>query len=167
MKKNHFSLILLVVFISIFLWSCKKSNNPTSSTATSQWIFDGKTYTVTGANYDFGSNELVANDDPGAVGGGNFIKIFFWSAAKPSGSTNLTVVDYATSTPNPATCSVQVGNTYDVTRPTAYLSTGKAGDKVVLTISSSGKLTTTFSNLTVTDHLSTTPKTVSGTIVEQ
>ncbi|MDB5198052.1 MAG: hypothetical protein JWO92_15 [Chitinophagaceae bacterium] len=165
MKKNILSLIVLFIFITIFCFSCSKSSDSTHATATSQWTFEGKTFTVTGAHYESGSNELVANDDPGAVGGGNIIKIFFWSAAKPSGNITLSVVDYATSTPNPSTCSIQVGNLYDATRPTAYLSTGKAGDKVILTISSSGKLTASFSNISVTDYRTT--KTVSGTIVEE
>ena len=75
------------------------------------------------------------------------------------------MADYASLTQDPSTCSIQVGNIYDATRPLGYLSTGKAGDKVILTVSGTGKLTTSFSNITVTDG--TTIKTVSGTLMEE
>ena len=144
--------------------SCKKSSDSKSTGATSQWTFNGVTYKVTNASYESTTNELLANDDPGAVGSGNFVRVFFWSAAKPTGSVALTVVDYATSTPDPSTCSIQVGNVYG-TNPAQYLSTGKAGDKVTLTVSSTGKLTASFSGITVSDG--TTLKTVSGTLIEE
>ncbi len=165
MKKNILSLTVLIVSVTIFCFSCSKSNDSTQATATSQWTFDGKTFTVTGASLGI-SNQLYAHDDLGAAGGGNFIKIGFGSIGRPTASSTLTVVDLP-ATSNPTNCVIQVGNLYDATRPTAYLSTGKAGDKVILTVSPSGKLTVSFLNISVTDYLSPTPKTVSGTIVEE
>lgn len=150
---------------SLTSFSCKKSKTDTPTVILSQWTFDGKTYKVTDASYDYSSNELIASDDAGAVGGGNFVKVTFGSATKPSGSTTLTVVDFGAPS-NPSNCDIQVGNIYDATRPLAYISTGKAGDKVNLTVSSTGKLTVSFSNITVFDRGSTT-KTVSGILVEQ
>jgi len=161
MKQNLLFFLLTASLISL---NCKKNSNSTPAVAKSQWTFNGITYKVTNASYESTTNELFANDDPGAVGGGNFVRVFFWSAAEPTGSVTLTVVDYTTSIPDPSTCSIQVGNVYG-TNPTQYLSTGKAGDKVTLTVSSTGKLTTSFSGITVTDG--TTIKTVSGTLVEE
>lgn len=163
-RHSSTQLLFFLLTLSLVFFGCKKSSNSTPALATSQWTFDGKTYKVTDASYESSTNELFANDDPGAVGGGNFVRVFFWSAAKPTGSVSFTVVDYATSTPDPSTCSIQVGNVYG-TNPTQYLSTGKAGDKVTLTVSSTGKLSTSFSGITVTDG--TTVKTVSGSLIEQ
>jgi len=157
MKRKLWFFLLIACLTS---FSCKKSSDSKSTGAKSQWTFEGITYKVTNASYESNSNELFASDDPGAVGGGNFVRVFFWSVTKPTGSVTLTVVDYATSTPDPSTCSIQVGNMYG-TNPTQYLSTGKAGDKVTGT----GKLTTSFSNITVSDG--TTIKTVSGTLIEE
>ena len=161
MKRKLWFFLFTVSLISI---SCKKSSTSSSATAMSQWTFNGTTYKVSNTSYESGSNELFANDDGGAVGGGNFIRVFFWSATKPTGNVSLTVVDYGTATPNPANCSIQVGNIYG-SNPTQYLSTGKAGDKVNLTVFSNGKLSASFSNITVSDGA--TVKTVSGTIIEQ
>lgn len=155
---------LLCATMSMLLLACNKSDGVTTSKATSQWTFDGKTFKVTDASYDYSSNTLTAADDGGSVGGGNFIKVTFGSATKPSKSATLTVVDFA-ATSNPTNCDIQVGNVYDATRPLAYLSTGKVGDKVDLTVSSTGKLSVSFSNITVFDRGSTT-KTVSGTLTE-
>ena len=165
MKRKLWLFLFTVSLISI---NCKKSSNSASGDTTSQWTFNGTTYKVSNTSYESGSNELFANDDGGAVGGGNFIRVFFWSATKPTGNVSLTVVDYGTATPNPANCSIQVGNLYDVSRPAGWLSTGKAGDKVTLTVSSTGKLTVSFSNITVLESgVGGTTKIVSGTIVEQ
>ncbi len=151
--------------LSLVFFGCSKSKTDTPAVTLSQWTFDGKTYKVTDASYDYSSNELLAADDAGAVGGGNFVKVTFGSATKPSGSTTLTVVDFGASS-DPSNCEIQVGNIYDATRPLAYISTGKAGDKVNLTVSSTGKLTVSFSNITVFDRGSTT-KTVSVTLIEE
>ena len=162
-----FKLRFIFFIASLTILSCKKSGNSASVTAMSQWTFNGTTYKVSNASYEASSNELLANDDPGAVGGGNFIRVFFWSATKPTGNVLLTVVDYGTATPNPANCSIQVGNLYDVSRPAGWLSTGKAGDKVTLTVSSTGKLTVSFSNITVLESgVGGTTKIVSGTVIE-
>ncbi|MCW3105980.1 MAG: hypothetical protein JWQ09_486 [Segetibacter sp.] len=161
MKKN---LLFLLLIASLISFSCKKSSDSPSAGPTSQWTFDGKTYKVTDASYDYGYSTLEASDDAGVAGGGNFVKVTFGSVTKPTASATLTVVEAGTSS-NPTNCEIQVGNIYDASRPLAYLSTGKSGDKVNLTVSSDGKLTVSFSNITVFDHGSTT-KTVTGTIIE-
>jgi hypothetical protein len=158
--KQKFKYFLVITTLIFF--GCKKDSNSTGSGTKSTWTFNGVTYNVTNGSFESSSNELMASDDASAAGGGNFIRVFFWSATKPTTNATLTVVDYATATTNPTTCSIQVGNIYGA-NPLQYLSRGTAGDKVTLTVSG-GKLTAAFSNITVKDGTNT--KTVSGTIVE-
>jgi len=139
--------------------SCKKSSDSTPATATSQWTFNGGTYTDKNASYVESTNELFAFDN-----NGNFVRVFFSSIGKPTISGNLTVLNYTANFTNASQCSLQVGNLYG-SNPIQPLSTGKAGDIVILTVSTSGKLTATFSTITVTDG--TTEKTVSGKLIEQ
>jgi hypothetical protein len=117
---------------------------------------------VTDATYAISANELKAEDDLGAVGGGNFIAIDFGSVLKPTGSTTLNVVDFSAQQ-NASNCVIAVGNVYDTKY---YISTGKSGDKVTLTVTSSGKLKATFSNVTVSNDFGATTTTVSGTLIE-
>jgi len=156
MKKMFLFFVLSVPFTFL---SCKKSSDSPPATTTSQWTFNGGTYTDKITSYVESTNELFANDN-----NGNFVRVFFSSIGKPSKSGTLTVLDYATTFTNATQCSLQVGNLYG-TNPIQPLSTGKAGDVVILTVSSSGKLTASFSAITVTDG--TTEKTVSGKIIEQ
>lgn len=154
MKKN----ISILIIGSILLLGCTKSKTSTPD-AISQWTFNGNTYSSSNAAYNTSSNEILAND-----GNGNFVRIFFSSIGKPTASGTLTVLNYATAFSNSSQCSLQVGNLYG-TNPIQPLSTGKAGDKVLLDVSSLGKLTVSFATISVLDG--TVTKTVSGTIVEQ
>ena len=142
----------------VLLLGCKKSSEsqpPTQSK--SQWTYDGKTYTATDAGYNENSNELIASDT-----NGNFVRVFFGSIGKPTASAHLVVLNYADPFTGPSQCSLQVGNMYNTT--VQPLSTGKAGDTVFLIVSPSGKLSASFSNISVLDG--TTTKTVSGALAE-
>lgn len=159
MKKSISLNFLMIVTIFVF-WGCKKSGN--AKTQSSEWTFSGTTFKVDDAHYDDGSNDLFASDDFGAVGGGNYVNVSFGSILKPTGSTTLTVVNFGAPS-NPSNCEIHVGNTYATAQ--SY-STGKSGDKAILTVSSSGKLKVTFSNITVSSNGGATTKTVSGTLIE-
>src|SRR5258708_22836344 len=98
MKRKLWFVLLLVCLTSL---SCKKSSDSPSAGAKSQWIFDGVTYKVTNVSYVSGSNELFASDDFGAVGGGNYVRVFFGSITKPTGSVTLTVADGTSLTQDP------------------------------------------------------------------
>ena len=158
--------LLLFATMTMLLIACKKGSDLTPPTATSQWTFNGATYKVTNGSYESYSNELLANDDAGKVGGGNFVRILFGAITKPTTSITLKVVDI-TATSNPSNCVIQTGNVYDASHPLGYLSTGKAGDIVTLHVSKAGMLTATFSNIVVSGYDGTTSKTVSGTLIEQ
>lgn len=147
---------------SLTSFSCKKSSDSTPLVATSKWTFNGVTYKVTDAWYESSSSYLEASDDPGVVGGGNFVRVVFGAFTKPAASTSLTVVQDGLQS-DPSNCGIEVGDYYGAT----YYSTGKAGDKVTLSVSSSGKLTTSFSNITISADGGTTTKTVSGNLIEQ
>ncbi len=155
MKKR---LLFSLLFVTLAFLNCKKSGGSTPTTASSQWAFNGATFKDANTIYSSNSNELFASDN-----NGNFVRVFFSTVTKPISSGNLTVLDYAATFTNNSQCSMQVGN---VNGPQPQpLSTGKSGDAVILTVSSSGKLTASFTNISVQDG--STTKTVSGTLVEQ
>jgi len=157
MKK---SLVSFAIGVILLFGSCKKhSSDPPPSSTASQWTFDGATHTTSTAGYESNSNELFANDTAG-----NFVRVLFSSLDKPTSSKHLVVLDYSASFTNANQCMLQVGNLYS-SNPIQPLSTGKAGDSVFLSVSYSGKLTASFSNISVSDG--TTTKTVSGKLIEQ
>jgi len=168
MKKSITKLYCYLLIISATSFGCKKSteSQPTSVFATSQWTFNGSTFKVTNGSYDAASNSLIASDDPGAVGGGNYVRVLFGSVVKPDKDITLTVVAISAQA-NPSNCEVQVGNIYDPYYINGHLSIGKTGDNVVVTVSPIGKLTAAFSNISVTAGATGTDTlTVSGTIIE-
>ena len=159
MKKIIFRTFLTIVTIFVFE-GCKKSEN--AKNQSSEWTFNGTTFKVEDAYYDDASNILLASDDAGAVGGGNYVSVLFGSLLKPTGSTTLTVANFG-ATSYPSNCEIHVGSFYGASQ---FYSTGKSGDKAILTVSSSGKLKVTFSNITVSAGSVATTKTVSGTLIE-
>ncbi len=166
MKKSITTLYYFWFIITTAFVGCTKHTDPKPApavAATSQWTFNGHSYKVTGASFDDFFHTLTASDDAGAVGGGNYVDVLFGSVVRPTNSGTLTVVN-VDATANPSNCVVEVGNIYDIA---GHASTGMAGDNVAVTVSSTGKLTATFSNITVTaGPTGTDTLHVSGTIIE-
>lgn len=159
MKKSLF----LLLAIAFFTTGCKKDDDSTPDPGISEWAFDGKNYKFKGAFWQpsSGGSYLFVSDGT-ALGGGNFVNITFGAnLTKPPGGTLTVIAGGAAS--NPSTCRISVGNTDG----DSFVSTGKAGDQVTLTVSPERKLTASFSNITVAKIGSSSTKTVSGTIREE
>ncbi len=155
MKKR---ILFLSIIVPLLFLSCKKSSE--SPATTSEWTYNGNTFKDgVIAGYDDSSNELFASNNQG-----NFVRVFFSTPLKPTKSGTLTVLDYVTPFTNATQCYLQVGSIYG-SNPIQPLSIGKAGDIVSLTVASSGKLTASFTNISVRD--SVTIRTVSGKLIEQ
>jgi hypothetical protein len=169
MKKSIAQPYYFLLIIAAASVGCSKHANPKptpAALATSHWTFNGKSYKVTTGSYDATSNSLIAADDAGAVGGGNYVRVLFGSVVRPSTSITLTAVSIDTP-PDPSNCTVQVGNIYDTYYINGHVSDGKTGDNVAVTVSPTGKLSASFSNISVTNGpTGTDTLTVSGMIVE-
>lgn len=159
MKLNYFVVNVLSIIFIISVISCKKSTTNTPPIALSEWTYNGITYKDSSAVYFASSSELLASDN-----NGNYVRIILSAITKPTTGSTLTVINYVTGFSNAIQCTVHVGNSFS-SNPIQPYSIGKAGDVVTLSVSSSGKLTATFTNISVKDGSIT--KTVSGTIVEQ
>jgi hypothetical protein len=146
--------VLLLAFITpVVFYSCKKSSTSNTSGAgstTSNWTLDGAKYTATGTHFE--SPILISSDNVG-----NSVSVFF--NARPTVAGDYTI--RAISPSNNLECSIIASTTSD-----DYYSTD-AGQTAHVTISSSGKITISFSGVT-TEPLSTSVEHIlSGTIVEQ
>jgi hypothetical protein len=146
------NLIQLSTAIALFtLMSCSKKNaNPNLST----WTFNGNTYTSTAGGYDSSGNIAGLGTDDAA---GNTIGASF--NFHPTKNGTYPISSDVLSSFTPARCSISLSG-YNSPN---YLSTGKTGDVVNVTIVN-GKLHVSFSNITIEDGKDTT--TVSGTIVQ-
>jgi N-acetylglutamate synthase/N-acetylornithine aminotransferase len=150
-------LLFVVSFFSalVVFYSCSKSNTNTSPPASTNWTYDGITYEGYITQYDSASFPILNSKDTL----GNLIYLVFNSA--PTANSSYTVVEtvtdsvktspYVSISINPATSNV------------SFISTGKVGDAVDITIVD-GKLHATFSDCTITNFTETT--TVSGTLIQ-
>jgi hypothetical protein len=144
-------LLSIAIALSMFVY-CSKKNADSNSTT---WTFNGKTYTASTAGYDSaGLSGLLDAQDAA----GNGISIGFNSHPRVNGTYILSKNGLGSGFPA-NNCSLSVfGN-----NSPNYISTGKPGDVVNVTISN-GKLHATFSNITIENGTDTT--TVSGTIIQ-
>ncbi len=153
MRKLFF--IVPVFFALVVFSSCSKSKTNTSPPASTNWTYDGITYEGVVTLYDSTSFPILNSKDTL----GNLIYLVFNSP--PTANSSYTVVEnvtdsaktspYVSISINPATSNV------------SYISTGKVGDAVDVTIVD-GKLHATFSECTITNFTETT--TVSGTLIQ-
>ena len=161
--------VFLYATIIVLLFACKKSDSVPQPAPKSQWTFDGVSIKAKASYVAFGENKLVAYDstDRYGFGYGNFITIQFAKTDKPVTSSILKIPDWQVNRPMETTeCMIYVGNTSDHSRPWGYISCN--GDEpVTLTVSSDGKLTASFSNITVSSDGRNTTKKVSGTLIEE
>jgi hypothetical protein len=145
----------LSIVVALFAFSsCSKSNSGPDATT---WTFNGNTYKTTNSGYD--SSTLL-----GALYGqdtaGNGIGITFNAHPNENGTYIITNGFLGAGYPTNK-CGLSVtGNNSPIP---IYISTGKPGDVVNVTISN-GKLRATFSNISIENGKDTT--TVSGTIIE-
>jgi hypothetical protein len=144
-------LLSIAIPLSMFV-SCSKKNADSNATI---WTFNGKTYTATTAGYDSSNlSGILDAQDPE----GNAITVVFNSHPTMNGTYILTKNALGSGFPA-SNCSLSViGNSSPI-----YISTGKPGDVVNVTISN-GKLHATFSNITMENGADTTM--VSGTIIQ-
>jgi hypothetical protein len=147
MKKLTFVSIVLLFAIS----SCKKSSS--SGLAANTWTLNGTTYkSIGGGIFTAGANTLTGLD-----ASGNSASVEF--NVTPTAGTYTVTADGTDSTD----CIVELttGATSDF-----WGSTGKAGDKVTVTVSG-GKISASFTNITV--ESTNTPSdstTTSGSLVQ-
>ena len=148
----HKPLLSSIAMVLLIFASCSKKNAGSDSTT---WTFNGNTYNTTSSGYDSaGLSGLLDAQDAA----GNGISIGFNSHPRVNGTYILTKNGLGSGFPA-SNCSLSVfGN-----NSPNYISTGKPGDVVNVTISN-GKLHATFSNITIENGADTT--TVSGTIIQ-
>jgi hypothetical protein len=166
MKKSN---ILCSAIIILFACACKKSSDPVPAGPESKWTFDGSAYKATGAEYSIYSELWVSERVEYNVARGHYVGIKFASITKPAKSATLTIPKdfiFGGISPDTATCYLTTGNLDDVANY-EYRPIGKDGDKVILTVSSTGKLTASFSNISVSKDGGASVKLVSGTIIEK
>jgi hypothetical protein len=144
-------LLSIAIGLSVFS-SCSKKNADSDSTV---WTFNGNTYKTTNSGYDSAGAPGILEALDAA---GNGISIEFNSHPKVNGTYTVTQGFLGPAYPANS-CTLSAFNSSS----TNYLSTGKQGDIVNVTVSN-GKLQATFSNISIENVVDTT--TVSGTIIE-
>jgi hypothetical protein len=153
MRKLIFT--VLVFFTLIISYSCSKSNTNTSPPASTNWTYDGITYNGFVTQYDSTSFPILNSKDTL----GNLIYLVFNSA--PTANSSYTVVEnVADSAKTSPYVSISIS---PATSNVSYISTGKVGDGVHVTVVD-GKLHATFSDCTITNFTEVT--TVSGTLIQ-
>ena len=135
--------------------SCRKQS-PTNVEAISQWTFSGVTYKGTAKSYPLSSTfESVGTT-------GNYISIKFYYSFFPKKAGTYTVKKLPQDT---SQCSIVAGelNTIPIGDYTSLDSTLT----VAITVSSTGKLSATFSGIVLSNLNNTKTAIVSGILVEQ
>lgn len=153
MRKLLFT--LLPAFVFIIFYGCSKSNGNSNPTST-VWTFNGNTYQAATTYYDTTGNfPTLRGRDPH----GNSVYLIFNS--HPSNNSTYTVVEQVIDSPR--TSPLVTISLSDSLFYSNYISTGKAGDKVNVTIVN-GDLHAVFSNTTITNNTEIT--TVTGTVIQ-
>ena len=159
MKRILYLLLAIVIILAI---SCKK-DKPTNPEPKSQWQVDGKNFKGYAKSYPLGS-EFSATDSIGQYGFpvGNYVAIKFYYTYWPTKNGTYTVTNW----PGDSTqCSVTTGNLSTV--PIGDYTSIASTSEVVITVSSAGKLSATFSGIVLSNYNSTKTAIVSGALVEQ
>ncbi len=146
---------LLIAFIFFIFYGCGKSNsNPNPSSTV--WMFNGNTYQGVTTYYDTTGNFPTLR---GRDLHGNSVYLIFNS--HPSNNSIYTIVEQVIDSAR--TGPLVTISLSDSLFYSNYISTGKAGDKVNVTIIN-GDLHAVFSNTTITDNTEIT--TVTGTVIQ-
>jgi hypothetical protein len=145
MKK--ISLLTLAVITALTFSSCKKSS---SGGAPNQWTLNGTTYKGIITSNEFGF--LSSLDASGNAADISFV-------VTPTANGTYTVTDGSGS--DASDCSLEI----ETASGDGWASTGKAGDKVTVTVSG-GKITASFSGVTVESLNTQAVTTTSGTLVQ-
>jgi len=161
-KKTGLGLLAAMVLLS--LNSCKKDDSSSSPT-TSSWTLGSTNYTAQVTINGNGTENDDADDgenffiDASGAAGSNVASVTFKDMPTTSGTyTALADLNNSLGT-SPKGCIVLMYNgTY------YYSSTNNPSDKINVTVSG-GKITATFSNITMQDENSSASKTASGTLV--
>lgn len=160
--KQFTSVFILAILTSFILTSCKKdsTNNTTSK---SNWTFDGTNYngvhTLTGTvSNGSGGDWFFINSD--AQNGDLAVSVTFNQEPAAGTYTVIDATGFVYSIGN-TECIMDYGST-----SFQYESNGTAGNKVVVT-KSGGKITATFSNVSMEEFTTSAVKSISGTLVEQ
>lgn len=159
MNPKYISTLFTVACIASFL-SCKKDSDSTPAIPSiGTWTLNSTSYTGVSSQYFLSSflaldtkNNTLSIDFNGA----------FYNASKKPISGSYTVLKYGGTATSANQCVISAGNQSSTT---PFRSTGKSGDVVTISVSSTGKLSASFANITVSDGTTTT--TVSGSIQEQ
>jgi hypothetical protein len=146
--------LLLSIAISLSVFSSCSKKNVSSNSNSAVWTFNGNTYKTTSAGYYSSGPVWFINGQDSAANG---INIAF--NPRPTINGTYIVRDNSMGSAFPAdNCILSVYNNF-----TNYISTGKPGDIINVTISD-GNLQATFSNITIENGTDTT--TVSGTVFQ-
>lgn len=157
MKKT----ILYVSALTFLAVSCKKQNN-SEPTPKSQWTIDGILYKGFAKSYPLGSAFDATENFNNGPGSSNYISIKFnygyWPAtsgiykvkANPFGNT---------------VCSITVGDLKNT--PIGDFTSVDSTSEVNIAVSTSGKLSASFSNIVLSNYDRTKIKIVSGALEEQ
>lgn len=163
MKKENF---LLAAIISLLLLACEKSKHPAPSPTNSTWIIDRDTFKGRAFYIQNASSKGLETYTDITVNGqlyGNFVHVIFdYTADKPATSATYTISNAPVVQPGSTECLIHAGITDCCDR---WFS-NTAGEKVTITVSPAGKLTATFSNITLSNGAGSR-KSVSGTLIEQ
>lgn len=151
-------MLMLAMFATSFI-SCDKDEDEDQNVSDNSWVINGLTYkTATLSPPTFSGNNLAATSTDN---GGGAVGITF--STKPTANKVYTVV-LGTATPTADECKITVLNTND---PKTFLSTGRSGDKVNVTVSG-GKVTATITNVEMLYLVGSTENktTISGKLIE-
>ena len=157
MKKINFLIITLVVILFV---ACKKNTTSTPDPK-SHWTFDGIEYKGYAMSHPLGN---VFDASEGYLGNssnlGLIVSIRF-SSGVPTKSVILKVKKGASDN---SECAVSAG--FYGSNSQEYTSSD-GGEEVTITVSSSGKLTASFSNISLSSYGGATTKMLSGVLIEQ
>lgn len=131
-------MLMLALFATSFVSCGKDDEEKPAELGSNSWVINGLTYkTGTLTPPAFSGNNFTATSTDN---GGGVVGITF--SAKPTTSKTYTVV-LGTATPGADECRITVLNTND---PKTFLSTGRAGDVVSVTVTG-GKVAATATNV--------------------
>ena len=151
MPRTKIFLVALTTLLA--LAACEKDTTQTSQEKTT-WTINGVTYTE-GTTTSYSSGNLSASDN--SLNGDITIQF----ASKPTISGSFPITDFSDTAVllNGTNCSI-------VVRIPANNNYRSSGGAVSIDVGAGGKLTATFSNITMKHTVSFTTKTLSGKMIE-
>jgi hypothetical protein len=148
--------LLVWASIALALYGCSKSSGGATTSSPSEWSLNSTNYKGDSAVYNATSGLGVLTSADAA---GNTITVIFYSHPTANGTYTVTGEG---GTSAGLYCEINV-QTYTPGTSTIYISTGKSGDEVDVTVSG-GKITASFKDITVA--YGSTTATSSGNVVQ-